>query len=98
MIGRPRVYGRVLGHPGDSERHTRMETIFQLVPNGGIAVALIVMTHMFLKKQEKDDEKIHAVIKMLTEIYTREITLGRKDYIESVKEIIVMHQPKKGTH
>lgn len=52
--------------------------ILQHLPNGGAVVAIIAVVILFLKKQERYEDKLEIIV----ERFTAEIAQSRQDYLE----------------
>jgi hypothetical protein len=58
-------------------------SLLQQLPNGGAVVALIVVVTIFVKRQDRGDEKMDAIVRRFTE----EIATSRKDYLDHLREL-----------
>ena len=59
------------------------ESILQQLPNGGAVVALIAVVLIFIKRQDRAEERIEAIAKA----FTAEIAQSRKDYLDHLREL-----------
>ena len=68
-----------------------MTELLQQLPNGGAVVAIIVITLIFLKKQERYEDKIGAIAKNFTD----EMAAARKDYLERLDKLMREHNKSR---
>jgi hypothetical protein len=68
-----------------------MADLLQQLPNGGAVVAVIVITLVFLKKQERYEDKISSVSKSFVD----EIAAARRDYLERLDKIMREHNKSR---
>jgi hypothetical protein len=60
-----------------------MTELLQQLPNGGAVVAIIVVTWIFLKKQERYEDKMDTI----TKYFVSEIALARKEYLAQIQKL-----------
>jgi hypothetical protein len=60
-----------------------MEDLFQQLPNGGAVVAIIVVVWVFLKH-----------IQSIADMFAKEVVQARKDYLQSLKDIVESSKTK----
>ena len=58
-------------------------SILQQLPNGGYVVAIIAVVVLFLKKQERHEDKVESIVNRFTD----ELASSRKEYLEHLREL-----------
>lgn len=64
-----------------------MEPLLQQLPNGGAVIAIIAVVVLFLKVQERGEDRRETKLQEITTRFADEIQAAREDYLESLREL-----------